>query len=205
MIPQTIQNTCHDRQFAAVQGTPGNRNAAIEATIAELVRQFPHAFVADPAQLRPLKRGILDDIYARTDVSHRRIKAALQSYCNSVHYLKVSTEGTVRIDIAGEPAGDVTAKEAESARQRLAAKAKKTPVAKIASVTKAAQAPRVTQTVTQTLSVTIENKPAVYRLATTGPRRLSLNDLRAAAAARKAASLNPASRLDATQSPSSAN
>src|SRR5580692_1929740 len=140
MIPQTIQNTDHDRQFAAVRELPGNRAAAVEATVAELVRQFPQAFFADPAQVRPLKRGILGDVYARTVVSHRRIKAALQSYCNKVHYLKASTQGAVRIDIAGEPAGDVTAPEAESAQQRLAAKKKKKPVAKVASVAKGTEA-----------------------------------------------------------------
>jgi sRNA-binding protein len=214
MIPQTIQNASHDRQPAATHGFPGNRVATVAATIAELVRQFPHAFSADPAQMRPLKRGILDDVYARTVVSHRRIKAALQSYCNSAHYLKASTQGTVRIDIAGEPAGDVTAQEAESAQQRLAAKKKKTAIAKITGVVKGVQAPRATQAsrpsqpsrapqapgTVQTPSVTVENKPTVYRLATSGPQRLSLNDLRAAAAARKAASLPPAPRLDETQS-----
>jgi len=214
MIPQTIQDTDNDRQFAAVRGLPANRAATVKATIAELVRQFPQAFFAEPADVRPLKRGVLGDVYARTVVSHRRIKAALQSYCNSVHYLKASTQGTVRIDIAGEPAGDVTAQEAESAQQRLAAKKKKTAVAKVASVVKdvqalgpsqapkTSQAPRATlaSRAPQTPSVTVENKPAVYRLAATGPRRLSLSDLRAAAAARKAASLSPASRFDETQS-----
>jgi hypothetical protein len=45
---------------------------------------------------------------AQSVVSHRRITAALRSYCNSLHYLKVSTECAVRVDLAGEPAGNVT-------------------------------------------------------------------------------------------------
>jgi len=44
------------------------------------------------------------------------------SYCSRVHYLKVSTEGAVRVDLAGEPAGNVTAKEAGFAQRRLIAK-----------------------------------------------------------------------------------
>jgi ProQ/FINO family len=35
----------------------------------------------------------------KSAVSRRRITAALRSYCNSVHYLRVSTEGAVRIDL----------------------------------------------------------------------------------------------------------
>jgi hypothetical protein len=59
---------------------------------------------------------------AQSVVSHRRITAALRSYCNSVHYFKVSTKGAVRVDLAGEPAGNVTAKEAEFVQRRLIAK-----------------------------------------------------------------------------------
>jgi sRNA-binding protein len=56
-----------------------------------------------------LKLCIKDDIYAQSAISRRRIKSALRSYCNSVHYLRASTEGAVRIDLTGEPAGTVTA------------------------------------------------------------------------------------------------
>jgi ProQ/FINO family len=51
-------------------------------------------------------------------------RAALRSYCNSMHYLRASTEGAVRIDLTGEPAGTVTAIEARHATECLAALAK---------------------------------------------------------------------------------
>ena len=84
----------------------------VKATIAELVAAFPAAFTFEPALVRPVKLGIRNDLYAQSAISRRRITAALRSYCNNVHYLKASTEGAVRIDLAGEPAGTVTATEA---------------------------------------------------------------------------------------------
>src|ERR1700730_1563731 len=92
-----------------------------KVTIAELVQQFPGAFSTEPAKVRPLKLGIRDDLYPQSVISHRRITAALRSYCNRVHYLKATMKGAVRIDIAGKPAGTVTADEAEHAKQKLAA------------------------------------------------------------------------------------
>jgi sRNA-binding protein len=44
--------------------------------------------------------------------------------CRIVHYLRASTEGATRIDLAGEPAGTVTAAEARHATERLAVLAK---------------------------------------------------------------------------------
>ena len=96
----------------------------VEITIAELVAAFPAAFTLDRTLVRPVKLGIKDDLYGQSAISHRRITAALRSYCNSVHYLRASTEGTVRIDLAGEPAGTVTATQARHATERLAALAK---------------------------------------------------------------------------------
>jgi ProP effector len=115
MTMETIQNTMPKPPFAALPGRLSNRNAAIEATIAELVRQFPAAFAGEPSQVRPLKLGVLRDIFARSVISHRRITAALRSYCNSAHYLGASTVGAIQVDLAGAPAGNVTAKEAEYA------------------------------------------------------------------------------------------
>jgi sRNA-binding protein len=69
------------------------------------VAAFPAAFTLDRTLVRPVKLGIKDDLYGQCAISHRRITAALRSYCNSVHYLRASTEGAVRIDLAGDPAG----------------------------------------------------------------------------------------------------
>jgi ProP effector len=146
-----------------------NSKETIGATLAELTRQFPAAFSAEPAHVKPLKIGILRDIYAQSVVSHRRLAAAVRSYCNSVPYLKVSKEGAARFDLAGEPAGAVTAAEAESARNRLTTRAEAAakPLGK-----------------TPTGSDADQPKPAPAHMPP-GPKRLSLDDLKRAAAARK--------------------
>jgi ProP effector len=150
-------------------------NRTIGTTIAEWVAQFPKAFTLDPAGVRPLKLGIRDDLYALSAISHRRIIAALTRYCKSATYLKATTEGAVRINLAGEPAGNVSATEAQHAMERLAVFAK-TAAKRASKASSAMKAPS-------------SKEPAKGELAprstTAGPRRLSLNDLRKAAAARK--------------------
>jgi ProP effector len=93
----------------------------VETAISELAGAFPAAFTLDPMWVRPVKLGIRNDLYGQSSMSHRRIAAALRTYCNSVRYLKASVEGAVRVDLAGEPAGAVTATEALHARTALAA------------------------------------------------------------------------------------
>jgi ProP effector len=170
----------------------GKRN--LEATITELVKAFPAAFTLDSSQVRPLKLGIKDDIYARSDMSHRRITAALRIYCGSASYLAACTEGAVRVDLAGEPAGSVIGAEVEHAVQALSLLSKIT----AKRVSKAAAAPRGTKPeatkrklsslpaarVPDQSKTISKGKPATAP-AKSGPRPLSLDDLRKAAAARK--------------------
>jgi len=117
----------------------------VESTVAELVAAFPDVFSLDPALVRPVKLGIKDDLYGQSAISHQRITAALRAYCNSAHYLEACTERTVRINLAGEPTGPVTATEAHHAREGLAALAKV--AAKQASkIANAASAPKAART-----------------------------------------------------------
>jgi sRNA-binding protein len=118
--------------------------------------------------------------------------AALRSYCSSANYLTACTEGAVRVDLAGESAGGVTGVEAEHAVQAIAL------LSKISAkrARKAAGAPRDTRAlepagaqqgltaaaVSEQSKVISKGKPVV---ATPGRRRLSLDDLRKAAAVRK--------------------
>jgi len=184
MTMETIQNTMPKPPFAALPGCLSNRNAAIEATIAELVRQFPAAFAGVPSQVRPLKLGVLRDIFARSVISHRRITAALRSYCNSAHYLGASTVGAIQVDLAGAPAGNVTAKEAEYAQRRLivrqatAVKPASEAFRSAPSASRSAQAPKENGRIN--FAGTVVTVPQL------GPRRLGLADLKRAAVARKA-------------------
>ena len=170
-----------------------NSATKMETAIEELAAAFPAAFTLDPTLVRPVKLGIKDDIYAQSAVSRRRITAALRSYCNSVHYLRASTEGAVRIDLIGESVGTVTATEARHATERLAALAKVAAkrASKVAATSTGAQTPKGAGTDSpQAATATpkpsnISNRTVATEATTPGQKRLSLGDLKRAAAARK--------------------
>jgi sRNA-binding protein len=172
-----------------------NSTTKVGTAIAELVVAFPVAFTLDPTLVRPVKLGIRNDIYAQSAISRRHIKAALRSYCNSVPYLRTSTEGAMRIDLTGEPAGTVTATEARHATERLAVLAKVAAkrAGKVASASKGAKtpgtgkpSPRAATAAPKASDISKRTLPA--EPATPGQKRLSLGDLKRAAAARKAMS-----------------
>jgi sRNA-binding protein len=173
-----------------------NRETKVETAIAELVVAYPATFTLDPTLVRPVKLGVKDDIYAQSAISRRRITAALRSYCNSVHYLGASTEGAIRIDLTGEPAGTVTATEARHATERLLAVLAKVAAkraGKVASASKNAKtpgtgkpSPRAATAAPKASDISKRTLPA--EPATSGQKRLSLGDLKRAAAARKAMS-----------------
>jgi ProP effector len=158
----------------------------VEAAISELAAAFPAAFTLDPMLVRPVKLGIKNDLYGRSAFSHRRITAALCAYCNSAPYLKASIEGAVRIDLAGEPAGAVTATEAHHAREALAKSSAKG-TSKIAG-SHGSKTPkrRPARLPAAPKGIETSERTPIAELATPGQKRLSLSDLKRAAAARKA-------------------
>jgi ProP effector len=170
------------------------RATKMEAAISELVAAFPAALTLDPMLVRPVKLGIRNDLYGQSSISRRRITAALRTYCNSVPYLKASVEGAVRVDLAGEPAGAVTATEALHARKALAAITKAT--AKVTGKIDSQSASRPPEGVrighpsgvqaAQKKGSETSKRPQTAEAATPDQKRSSLSDLKLAAAARKA-------------------
>jgi hypothetical protein len=68
-----------------------------------------------------LKVGIAADIRARCPAVERRVlSVALGAYARRVMYLQSLVEGAARVDLDGNPAGEVTAKDAEYAAAKLA-------------------------------------------------------------------------------------
>lgn len=95
-------------------------------TIARLQKLFPKTFPKNPNPKVPLKVGILDDLYARSEeigFSKEDIQLAIKTWCKSARYWSASKEGAVRVDLDGNPAGVVEAKGAAQARA-MARKAK---------------------------------------------------------------------------------
>jgi sRNA-binding protein len=93
------------------------RKQLAHAAVDALVATFPAAF--DRFDRRPLKLGIAADLLAR-GIAADIIRAALGSYCRSPAYLRRMQAGAARIDLDGNPAGVVTAEDAEHAARKLA-------------------------------------------------------------------------------------
>ena len=90
------------------------RHRRVHALLAELREKFPLAF--RPRQSPPpwpaLKIGIDRDILGRIQVSRRLLKAALRYYTSCPSYRAGLVAGAVRVDLDGDPAGEVAAEHA---------------------------------------------------------------------------------------------
>ncbi len=95
---------------------------AIRAALLRLAECFPQTFVLEKhLQPRPLKVEIAADILARCpDLDRRVLGAALRRYTSRLVYLGSLVAGAARVDLAGNPAGEVSAATAERAAARLA-------------------------------------------------------------------------------------
>jgi ProP effector len=135
--------------------------ASNAAAFGVLSRKFPKTFLVDPDLRKPLKIGIDTDLALKlgVEVDPRRLRLVLKLYCGCFGYLRNCRPGTERIDLAGEPAGAVTAAEAAHASMLLV-ELKARMKSKKSAATATPQPP-----------------PA--------PPKLSLTDLRAAARARR--------------------
>jgi sRNA-binding protein len=94
----------------------------IDAALARLAEAFPQTFVLEKYRPHwPLKVGIAADIPARCPAVERRVlSVALSAYARRVMYLRGLVAGAARVDLDGNPAGEVTARDAEYAASKLA-------------------------------------------------------------------------------------
>jgi ProP effector len=150
--------------------TPEKPEQVARDLIGVLADFWPLAFSLYQWRRRPLKLGIRQDIEAAAAgaITADELNVALRSYTRNVGYLCVCKEGVPRIDLDGEPAGHVTADDAGHAARLLDYKRSKQLAA------------------ANTLTATIPAPPAIA-----APRRLSLDDLRAAAAERRRLGAQP--------------
>ena len=94
----------------------------MHAALTRLAEWFPQTFVLEKhLPHRPLKVGIAADILARCPVLTRReLGPVLGVYAKRVMYLQSLVAGAIRIDLDGNPAGEVSAADAEHAAATLA-------------------------------------------------------------------------------------
>lgn len=91
------------------------------ATREHLVALFPKAFMPKGADKIPLKIGIHADIRARDpSISGVKLGAALHDYVTGPKYLRALVAGAPRLDLDGQPAGEVTERDELNAKLQLA-------------------------------------------------------------------------------------
>jgi ProP effector len=94
----------------------------MDVALARLVETFPQTFVLEKFRPhRPLKIGINADIRTHCPAVERRVlSVVLRVYTRRVMYLQGLVAGAARIDLDGNPAGEVSVDEAEHAMVKLA-------------------------------------------------------------------------------------
>lgn len=87
---------------------------------------FPKAFITAPAKVMPLKIGIGHDItefiknQSSCEFSLTIVRKALAMYTRNFRYLCASIKvGACRIDLDGNPAGEITVEQADYAKNKL--------------------------------------------------------------------------------------
>jgi ProP effector len=110
-------------------------------TLEWLITFFPNTFSKKNKEVKPLKIGILEDIYSFYDclkhpeVSKTEIKQAIQHYSTALTYLACQKENTARVDIYGQEVDVVTAEQAKYAQTRYEQKMQNKQVEKKSAVT----------------------------------------------------------------------
>lgn len=90
--------------------------------IAYLSELFPACFISS-GEARPLKIGIFQDLAARLAddprVSKTLLRSALRQYTSSWRYLHGLRPGALRVDLDGNPAGELTEEHVTHAKSAL--------------------------------------------------------------------------------------
>lgn len=92
------------------------------AILAYLYETFPLCFVAE-GETKPLKIGLFQDLAERladdSKVSKTQLRVALRRYTSSWRYLKCIKAGVQRVDLDGNPCGELDAEHIEHAQNTL--------------------------------------------------------------------------------------
>lgn len=138
-------------------------------SIGRLQKHFPVTFPKNPAPKLPLKIGIHQDLLAKAKdlgLEEAAITEAVKTWCRGTRYWASIVEDAPRIDLEGQPAGTVSARDAALARslenRRKARQAK--PKAAHATETSTAETTLVAEQANA--EITAETQPAVEAVTT---------------------------------------
>ncbi|MCB5185842.1 ProQ/FinO family protein [Methylobacillus gramineus] len=88
-------------------------------TIGRLQKHFPKSFPKNPAPKLPLKIGIHQELLAKAKdlgLEEVAITEAVKTWCRGTRYWASIVEDAPRVDLEGNPAGQVTSRDAAQAR-----------------------------------------------------------------------------------------
>lgn len=95
---------------------------SVKEVIAFLAERFPLCFSAE-GEARPLKIGIFQDLVERMqgeeNLSKTQLRSALRLYTSSWRYLYGVKVGAQRVDLDGNPCGELEQQHVDHARQQL--------------------------------------------------------------------------------------
>jgi ProP effector len=97
------------------------RCTAAQNTITALADLYPACFAVFQERRKPLKVGIREEVIAALAgaATAKEITLALRFYTANIWYLNACVEGAERIGLDGKASGQVSAEEADHAKQRL--------------------------------------------------------------------------------------
>lgn len=100
------------------------KHRQLAPTVVELCAQvWPRCFAVYQQRRRPLKVGIHHDIRTLVgdELDRKLLTAALRLYTGNPFYLRALIEpGAVRVDLSGNPVGEVSPEDQQQARERFA-------------------------------------------------------------------------------------
>ncbi|MCB5188927.1 ProQ/FinO family protein [Methylobacillus caricis] len=111
----------HPAKPKGVPRKPATANPVdpVVLAIGRLQKHFPKTFPKNPAPKLPLKIGIYQDLIAKSKeigLDEATITEAIKTWCRGTRYWASIVENAPRIDLEGNPAGQVTARDASLAR-----------------------------------------------------------------------------------------
>ena len=133
-IPTIVDNTTNtpmDANTAIVDSTLNTQTESITTVTSQnqtipswmaLLEKWPNTF--NLSNTRPLKIGIHRDLKA-AGMEYKTIKFVLYKYCNTSQYCQAYQIGAMRIDLDGQPAGEVTEPEFQFVQELIRDRAAK--------------------------------------------------------------------------------
>ncbi|WP_163931033.1 RNA chaperone ProQ [Paraferrimonas sp. SM1919] len=94
----------------------------VNQVITYLTQQFPNCFIAE-GETKPLKIGLFQELAERLaddpKVSKTQLRQAIRRYTSSWRYLRGVKAGVQRVDLDGNPCGEIDAEHVEHAQTSL--------------------------------------------------------------------------------------